>query len=209
MGGGPVPAMALNLAHGLLAVAGTWLLTTPDPSGLGEDRYGTSRKVIRVTLAVGLAQQLINLVLATTNLSPSVNLVVRLASSAAALAGVVGQFATLSYLGKLAMRIPDPSLAERARLLMYGLGVPMAVFVLTGIVAVVAMRGRGGPGAGLLAIGCVAGLCGIALIVFGIMYLLMLVRFSTRLREQAAVAASTWARPPLAPPPLAVPAPGP
>ena len=50
----PVLGQVLGLVGGLLALYGTWLLTEPDPSGIGEDRYANSRKVIRLALLVGL-----------------------------------------------------------------------------------------------------------------------------------------------------------
>src|SRR4051794_16734250 len=46
-------------AGDLVYLYGAWLLTEPDPSGLGEDRYGTARKTIRVALVVGLVQRLL------------------------------------------------------------------------------------------------------------------------------------------------------
>lgn len=185
----------ISSAGGLLSVAGGWLLTTPDPSGLGEDRYGTSRKVIRVTLAVGLVQQGLTFVQQTGTFPPAINLLLTLTASGAALVGLVGTFATLHYLSKLALRIPDASLAERARSLVWAYGVPLGLLVLGGVVTALLLRGglRGGLPPGFMAFSCFAGLCGVTLAVTGIMYLFMLGKLSKRFAEQAALARATWA----------------
>ncbi len=192
-------SVVVQTGGSLLSLVGAWLLTTPDPSGLGEDRYGTSRKLIRVTLVFGLVQQAVAFAQQGGAVPPALNLALGLLAGIAALVSLVGTFATLVYLGKLARRIPDATLADRARLLMYGIGIPAGVLALGLIgVSVAAAVGRGaggGPGlpAGIAAFGCVAGLAGIALIVFGIMYLIMLVRFGNALSQQAAFARQTWA----------------
>jgi hypothetical protein len=41
--------------------------------------------------------------------------------------------------------------------------------------------------------GCVAGILGLVLLVFGIMYLLMIEKMGKRFKEQAAYARQTWA----------------
>src|SRR5687767_9833717 len=58
---GRVLATVIQLGSAVLMVVGSWMLTEPDPSGLGEDRYGASRKIIRITLLIGVANQLLTL----------------------------------------------------------------------------------------------------------------------------------------------------
>jgi hypothetical protein len=194
--GSRMPALVVQLGGNVLALVGAWLLTTPDPSGLGEDRYGTSRKVIRVTLIVGVVGQVVQFAQQTTVQPPTVRLVLDLIGGIARLVGLVGTFATLNYLSKLALRVPDQSLADRARVLMFGVGIPLGVILVVALAMVLLVRG-GRPAAGaapaLMGLGCAAMLCGIALIVFGVMYLFMLGRFSTALRQQSEIARQTWA----------------
>src|SRR5207237_8574292 len=49
---GPWIGPVVAFVGGLVYLYGVWLLTEPDPSGLGEDQYGRSRPVARVRLAV-------------------------------------------------------------------------------------------------------------------------------------------------------------
>src|SRR5262249_28617729 len=68
-GDGVVRLVVVTLGY-LILVAGAWLLTTPDPSGLGEDRYGRSRRLIRITLAIGVAYHILTLGISQQSLPP-------------------------------------------------------------------------------------------------------------------------------------------
>ena len=55
---GGIPASRLgDLLGGLLGLYGAWLLTSRDPSGVGEDPYLIARRVVRAGLIAGLTQQ--------------------------------------------------------------------------------------------------------------------------------------------------------
>ena len=201
-----------GLGGAALSLAGAWLLTTPDPSGLGEDRYGTSRKVIRAMLAVAVAEEGIAMAKLAGNWPPGVALALTVLTLVAGICSVVGKFATLTYLSKLARRIPDDGLSDRARLLTWGIAIPMAALVVLGsgwVLAITASRAMR-SGVALVVIGLGFAAAGVTLLVFEVMYVFLLVRFSTKLREATAVAESTWTRtvPPPAGPlatPLAAP----
>jgi hypothetical protein len=193
MTGSRVIAAILPLGGTALSLVGAWLLTTPDPSGLGEDKYGTSRKLIRVTLAVSILSELVQFARTAMNAPPTLGLVFSLVGAVATLIGLVGTFATLNYLSKLARRLPDEGLAARARMLTYGYGIPLAAMAVIGLAMILAFRFGGRPTAGLMGLGCAAALCGVVWIVFGVMYLVMLVRFANAFGEQAARARATWA----------------
>ena len=200
-------AQAIILIGNILMVVGAWLLTEPDPSGVGEDKYGTSRKIIRIALIAGVINTLLNLMAEAIVLPPPVRIAVVVVGVLAGIVGLVGQFAQLNYLSKLAARIPDRALEKRARFLMWAIGISYgALLVLGGVVAII-FAVSGPPtaatgGAGLIVgFGCFAGIAGLALIVFGIMYILMLDKFRMRLNEQASLAESTWARATSIPPP--------
>ena len=189
----------VTFAGGLVTVYGSWLLTEPDPSGIGEDRYGTARKVIRVSLITGLVSNVLDIV--EPNVDIDVPLYRDLLNALRMVFGiiwVVGFFSLMLYLSRLADRIPDPALVARARLLMYGLGVSLAaVVVLGGIVGFLAFRTAGAnqtPGAGFFVAGCGAGIALLAVVAFGIVYLIFLFRLRRALRGQAAIARQTWAR---------------
>jgi uncharacterized membrane protein len=176
-----------------LTLYGTWLITSPDPSGIGEDVYGTSRKLIRITLSVGILNEFINVVSSAGILAPAVVLLLQLIGGVAALTGLVGQLAELNYLGKIARRIPDASIADRAKFLMIALGATIGIMTLIGIFGAFMIKGGAPTSGGLVGVGCFAAIVGIALLIFYVMYLFMLGNFASRVREQSDVARRTWA----------------
>jgi hypothetical protein len=179
----------------LLNVIGAWQLTEPDPSGLGEDSYGTARKLIRITLIIGLVNQVLSTAMLLAGpLAPALRLALQSIAFVAALVGVAGTFAELAYLRKLAVRIPDDSLAERARVLMWGLGVTYGVLAVVGFSMVLIAAGRGASAlrGSVAALGCFGGIMGLAMIVFGVMYLFMLIRFRKQFAVQADLASAAW-----------------
>lgn len=186
-----------SVIAGLMWVVGAWMLTEPDPSGIGEDKYGTSRQIIRFAIAVGLVNTILSWVQQLTTLPPSARITLGVIGGLAGLIGVVGQFAQLNYLSKLALRIPDQPLSDRAKFLMWAIGISYSALLLAGLViaisAAVAPGAGGGPPPGLMVGGCIAGIAGLAVIIFGIMYLLMLEKMGKRFKEQALAAEQTWA----------------
>lgn len=178
----------------ILMTIGWWLLTQPDPSGLGEDRYGTSRKVIRVTLIIGVLNQMLGLVIEGRAIPPELMQPLTILSGVLGLAGVVALFAQLQYLKKLALRIPDHAMSNRANFLMWAIGCGYGAIVLFGILMAVALSAAGpSPGGGFAALGCIVGIIGIALLVFFIMYLFLLDRMRRAFTEQSRFARTTWA----------------
>jgi hypothetical protein len=184
-------------------------MTEPDPSGLGEDKYGTARKIIRISLLAGIIEQVVQQVQRHVGVSPSLEVGLQVIGFALGIVGVIGAFAQFNYLKKLAVRIPDMALSTRANFLMYALGVSYGLILLIGLVMNLsggrgAARGSGG-GSALMALGCFAAIVLIALLVFLIMYLRLVERMGSRFKEQAAIARSTWAASAFAPPPPAQP----
>lgn len=183
----------LPLAGSVLNIIGAWLLTTPDPSGIGEDRYGTSRKVIRIALLA----EVLNHVVSFGNLAPvppPVFTILQVVSVVCGLAGLIGMFAQLQYLEKLALRLPSRPLSDRAKQIKWGLSITYGAVVIIGAFAL--LLGRVGPGASgvVIAAGCTAAIAGIVAFVYLIMYLILLVNFSRALAEAAASSREAWMR---------------
>ena len=112
----------------------------------------------------------------------------------ALIASVVGMFATLNYLKKIALRIPDDRIARRAGFLMYAIGISYGAFALLGLILALGLHfGGGALRNASIGLGCFAGIATIALVVFGIMYLLMLEKLGKRFKEAEAFARLTWA----------------
>src|SRR3954451_2953256 len=90
---GPFIGPVLGFLGGLVYLYGVWLLTEPDPSGLGENKYGRSRQIIRISLAAGLLSQFIQFFMVTAAPSPEMRVALTAASMAVGLVNVVGHFA--------------------------------------------------------------------------------------------------------------------
>ncbi|MFO0971966.1 MAG: hypothetical protein U1A27_00805 [Phycisphaerae bacterium] len=220
--GGMVAAilrLPLRVIYSFTLVAGAWtiyatyLLTQPDPSGLGEERYGRARRLIRWTVTIAQAGMALHLVQSVVP-SATVRMAILMVQSATGVIGAVGEIARLSYLSKLADRIPEPALAQRARFLMksYG-GAAVITTVLSAVMAVAAgtgalprprgARGAAGPPAmpmGMISMGCVTLVIGLAYFVFFLMYLRLLDRLRKAFRLQAALAREHWRDLPVARP---------
>jgi hypothetical protein len=97
----------------IVAAVGWWMLTQPDPRGLGEDQYGTPRKIIRVAQVVGLAHVALVGLTATITVDDATLLALQAVSVVAIVVSVVGIFAECSYLERIARRIPDEKLSSR------------------------------------------------------------------------------------------------
>jgi hypothetical protein len=199
-------------AGSLVGLAGAWLLTEPDPGTEEDPQSLNARRLVRIALLVGLFQNILTL-FSKPSMHPLLSAVLGGAIVLTAIVGIVGQFAQLYYLEKIALRIPDQKLAGRAKLVRWGYGVSFAVMVGVGAVMAFAMltmkQAPGGPGAMpfFMAFGCVAGLAGLCALGFGIVYLIMLFQFNRVLKEQSEYARRTWANiaAPAAPPPVAAP----
>ncbi|MEW6251851.1 MAG: hypothetical protein AB1716_14490 [Planctomycetota bacterium] len=180
----------------LVSFYGAWLMTTPDPSGIGEDPNLTARKLVRVTLVVAMAGNLLALVVAGLDLGLELAVVLGIAASLAGLVGLVGEFAKFIYYEKLASRVPNWQLASRARFLRWAFTITLGVVVVCGAAAALGIALS--EAAILAPFACLAVPGVIALIVFSIMTLILLIRLRREVAAQARVARRTWAAHPQA-----------
>lgn len=178
------------LACLLFAVA-WWLMTQPDPSGLGEDRYGTARKVIRITLVYAVVNFVAQLLGRQFLIGEGLDFVLSGMSLLAVVALVASIVAQLSYLRRLALRIPDHKLSKRAGFLTFALSVPLGLFLLMAFVPALTGGGRGAMRG--TAAGCFAGILAILVLIFGAMYLLLVEKMGKRFKEQSSSARLSWA----------------
>jgi hypothetical protein len=189
---GPAPAIYIafaSLLADLLGIAGAWMLTAPDPGGIGEDRYGASRKIIRITLAIGAVYYLFNFMDTLRGAgTPGVHRLVQAIAFLAAMIGLVGEFAQLSYLSRLALRLPDSDLSRRARQVMWGLGVSYGAVLIGRFAGEMATA----SGSATQAFGCVFGIVGLVSLFYLLVYISVLRRFGVSLDEQFATARQIW-----------------
>ncbi|HTW95878.1 MAG TPA: hypothetical protein VMD30_13830 [Tepidisphaeraceae bacterium] len=189
----------LNAGLFCLMAMGMFLAATPDPAGLGEEEYGRPRRWVRVLLAVEFAGQITMWIRQIALPARQLFIALTIAGSVASLAGAVTIFAFLAYLSRLALRIPDEHLFRRGNAIKWGLLVSYGVallgwyFLLLNAVfrATWLLRARSTPEIGGI-IGCFYIVVGLAVLIFGIMYLLFLHRARCALKQQAALAEQLW-----------------
>ena len=184
-----IAATLVSTGAAILHVYGAWMLTAPDPSGLGEDRYGTSRKLIRITLLIGVLQHLVRLATLSMTLPPTFFWATIYLALAAALASLVGLFAMLNYLAKLARRFPDENLARRAERTMWEFGIPLSVVAFFGLLA---FASAGQSVAIMLLFSCAVFLFLVAALIVGMRYLAFLATFAGELGTQTEIARQAW-----------------
>jgi hypothetical protein len=200
---GPRVSAIVGAMGGLVYLYGVWLMTEPDPSGIGEDQYGRARRIIRFTTIVGIVQNVLAVAEPDVQHSRALTIAFGVASLAAGLIGVAGQFAELRYLQLLARRISDEKLSRRARFLFWAFGGSLAVVMVLGSAAGIGGFVLARPGVArsvprgiigvLAAFGILTGVAVIAMLVFGLMYLLLLRRLKRAFRQQAEYARLLWA----------------
>jgi hypothetical protein len=187
-----VPAI-LNLGATLVSYYGVWLMTEPDPSGIGEDPMITARKVIRAALLFGVlasAIQLLEVGGVGAAMGPAARITLIAVAVVTVLISLVGEFAKFIYYEQLSRRIPNDSLANRARFLRWAYVISIGVMIIAG--ALTAIAAALGAGAELMGFACVIGVAGIALLVFGILTIILVFRLQAAVRIQARLARATW-----------------
>lgn len=186
----------LALAAGVASLYGVWLMTTPDPSGIGEDPNITARKVVRLAVATGLLSQILTQVMESLAATGAVLWLLWGLIGVCSLVGLVGEFAKFIFYEQLARRIPDRALAARARFLKWAWTVSFAASMIIAFTAalVAAVVGTPGPGGGTVlgVVMCLGLPVGLAFLVFAVMTLFLLIRLRRAIVDQAAVARATW-----------------
>ena len=176
----------VGIAGWLIYMWGIWLITEPDPSGLGEDQYGTSRKIIRVGVVCQAVGQVLEFV-QEDRMPPGARLLLTIVAVLLGIVALVAIYAQLQYLQKLALRIPDLKLSQRSRFLKLAIVISYGTLIVSGLGVVLL-----GGGVGSVVSGLGAALGGLALLVFALMYLRLLGRMKKSFQEQVLVARATW-----------------
>ena len=190
----------IGLLGGLVGLIGAWLATTPDPSRIDEAWQFGARKLIRITVAIGLGNSLLNTVMAA-GAGASVTFAraeaaVRVLLLLFLVAQFVGWCAQFVYFRRLALRIPNLKLAGSTRTVMWGTIISLALFLLsTGMVVLLAMAGAGVSGS-LVGTANIWLQCGgsVGLVVFSIWWIVLLFAYRWHFLQQAAQAERTWAQ---------------
>lgn len=193
----PLLGQGLSFLASLLSFYGVWLMTEPDPAGVGEDPNLTARKLVRLTLIVGLVGQALQIIIPSVSTSGTFELLLTVLMLLASLVALAGEFAKFVYYERLALRIPEWAIAQRAKWLRWAYVITLGIAVVGGAVAALAgpmsIGPSGTPSAAFVALACLLVPTGIAWLVFGLLTLGLLLRLRRTIAEQARLARETWA----------------
>jgi hypothetical protein len=114
----------------LIMIVGSWILTEPNPSGVGEERDGRAREFVRIALVFALLDLFLGYIATPRRMLTSLPWVRFGMLTTIGLVAVSGQVVLLRYLGRLALRIPKPLLAAIASCLGPAFGVALGAQVL-------------------------------------------------------------------------------
>jgi hypothetical protein len=198
----------LGLVGSLVTLIGYWKVTTPDPRE-AEPQGVDVRAVIRYGSAL-------NIVLAVASqIVTQMSLYWTLLAFPSAVVGLMVTVSIFVYAKRMALRIPDDSLASQTRIVMWGF-VIMSVLGMLFLAATMALGtafttmiapapgtgGAGGPGTGgtgasvpggLILFGTLGCVTAVVSLVFSIWALVLLVRYRRAFIQAARDARATWA----------------
>jgi hypothetical protein len=114
----------------LIMIVGSWILTEPNLSDIGEERDRWAREFVRIALVFALLDLFLGYIATPRRMLTSLPWVRFGMLTAIGLVAVSGQVVLLRYLGRLALRIPKPLLAAIANCLGPAFGVALGAQVL-------------------------------------------------------------------------------
>ncbi len=201
------PAMRqfLAMAGSALGLCGAWMMTRPDPSGIGETKNLNARQLVRAAVIASLVGAVIQFVLTLPGIPRGSLGELAVVAAVCGLATIVGEFAKLQYLQRLAARLPEETLVWRAAGLKWALAITYGVLIAAAAVAAAAVFSldfSGGPRSSNIgsafgvaaAMSCLVLPAGIALLVISIMTISLLYRTAQTIRAQIPLAKEAWRR---------------
>ena len=174
---------------------GTWWITRPDPTRIGEKRYGIQRKIVRIALMLYSVGAIVDPISLLTTMSLPMKHLLEEVVCLVSLATFVGSVAQMDYLAKLAQRIPAGDLSDRAIFLRSAMGTTYGFISLVEIISalvVVNLAPSPGQERAVAYAFCGMSVLNFAQLVFGVIYLVMMNKFRRRLSEQAILAKQSW-----------------
>ncbi len=187
---GAVLAAVFQIGVAGLSFWGAYLVTSPDPSGLGEKDKFNIRSFVRTMLLVGFVGAMLGIPAGLLAGAGILGTVFAIGSGLASLASAAGEFARYILLEKLALRIPAVDLAKTCRTVRWGYTICVVLAVFLGLIAAIAAAAVG-PAAAL--VGCIIIVPMIGLLVFAVMAIGLQYKLAKAFQEQAALARAIWA----------------
>ena len=192
----PVFGLAIFLVAQIGNVYGVWLMTEPDPSGVGEDPNLTARKVVRIALLIGVVSQVLTLIDEGLRPGGAVSVLLGLAAGLCVLVSLVGEFAKYIFYEQIALRIPEDKLAQRARFLRWpftiSFGLMLFLQFLTALLTPAAAGPAPGPAPAAMTVACLMIPVGLAVLIFSLMTIVMLFSLRKHVKLNAEYARANW-----------------
>lgn len=203
--GDPAMRQFLAMAGSTLGLCGAWMMTRPDPSGIGKTRNLNARQVVRAAAIASLGAAVVQFVLTLPGISLGSLGSLAIIAAVCGLTTIVGEFAKLQYLQQLAARLPDENLVWRAGGMKWALAAAYGVLIAAGVVTAAAAGSldfSGGPVAGNIggSLGVAAAVAflvipaGIFLLVVTVMIIDLLYRTARAIRAEIPLAKEAWRR---------------
>ena len=172
--------IAPAIAVAALSLLAAFMITTQEPKIAMEEDTVTLRRVVRVCAAAAFPGDCLD---PFSELLPD-SLVVDVVAGVTGLLAVVACFGMFVYLRRFALRIPNRKLARSTKRCMWGLIITMAAGAVLGLLAAILGSFTGGTsGVGPAGVGIVACAVGVASLVFGIWYLILLFDYRNAFRR--------------------------
>jgi hypothetical protein len=190
---GNLASLAIFLTGGVMILVGNWFLTTPDPSGIGEDDYGRPRLVARILLVISGLSFPVSSAIQLLDVTGIATIVWGVLTTLIAVSGYV---ALLIYISRFTRRLPDTKLGKAARSVWKWIigvtasyAVLMTVFATIVATAIFAGPGAGGPGPVFMTSSCGLVIVMLLGVLLFFRFIRILVRLRQRLGEQLKLAA--------------------
>ena len=179
-------AMWMRAVVGLVWVLAMWLLTTPDPSPAEAGNALTGRTLLRATYAPMFGLLLLWWLVGSDLMRAAPRPAAAAAAGVLLLGALVEIGLEFKYLGRLGVRLGDPLLALRTRVVMWGFTISLGLCGL----AALPLSGVHRPGGRVGTLGCFGSLGWVGLLIFTFTWVLLLLRYRFCLNDaehQAAV----------------------
>jgi predicted Zn-ribbon and HTH transcriptional regulator len=184
-----VPQFLLQAA----SLVGWWIMSTPDPSGLGESDYGRQRRFTRVASIAAIIVTILSQFRAAVHFPPDGDHALGLISQAIFTVLIAGEVARYTFIAGLALRVPNDALARRARAIRVAAPIIAGVhFVLTTAILIASMRGNRIPGSPLV-FGCFGIILLVAEIILSAVLFNLFRELWEKIQQQQRVASRFWA----------------
>ncbi len=172
----------------VIDVVGVWLMTEPDPSGIGEEKNVSARKIVRASAVLAAASVALDnaMDVGSTALPDTFVALLTILGVAAALAQIVAFIVRYTYFAIIARRIPNQALVDRSLMIQKGTIIYIVIAIVAAIIAVLF---GSAAGIGLILILPI----GIGAIIFGIMTIVLIYRLQAAVTNEANAARVNWA----------------